>query len=339
MPFLKYFFLAAALPLLAFMLLGVYLQPLSGDLTRLGNLSERSWGWNRDQAVIHVKPNDAAQDAAVLVIGDSFSELNLWQSVASDRLGARFLTFHWADVGKPSCVGVAIATLKRKYPNSKFVLVEAVERTLAQRFESDGAQPEGCARALSTSIHTQDRATRPSRNKTSDPMPDPIYAVKALAAEFRSHDRTISSGQAFLSPLTRTDLFSNKASAAILFLDEDLVKNQWRQDQVERWLASMKLLQEQGRALGIRVVLVIVPDKTTTYSPYFKEPILAGQRFDIWTALEDAKLDAVSLRRTFREAAADSVDFYLPDDSHLGAQGYILMGEAVARYIGEPGAR
>src|SRR5438067_5273960 len=78
--------------LIVFSLVGVampllvlhFLQPLSGDLTRLGLLPERAFGWNAEQPTVTGRSAtvEKLEDADILVIGDSFSVDGIWQAFA-----------------------------------------------------------------------------------------------------------------------------------------------------------------------------------------------------------------------------------------------------------------
>ncbi len=339
MPFLRHFLVAAAIPLLAFLLLGIYLQPLRGDLTRLGNFSERSWGWNRDQPAIHVRGNDPRQDAAVLVIGDSFSAQNRWQSVAAARLGLPITSFQWSDIGGPGCLPVALATLKRQYPRARMLVIEAVERTFVLRFDYAQPDPATCPAAMTTSIYAQDGMTPTRRDRYADPMPDPVYAIRALWADVRNRPGTLSSGPTSIAPLARADLFSNRRSDAILFHNDDLAKGAWRPEQVERAIANARQLSASGRALGLVVTIAVVPDKLTVYAPFLRPGVAVPASANLWRALDAAGVASVGLDERLGGNAGSIVDLYLPDDTHVGSRGYIEMGEAVAAAIAPPPAR
>jgi hypothetical protein len=61
-----------------------FVQPLSGDLTRIGLLPERAFGWNIAQPTLAGRPAtvDKLGDAEILVAGDSFSISGVWQAYA-----------------------------------------------------------------------------------------------------------------------------------------------------------------------------------------------------------------------------------------------------------------
>jgi hypothetical protein len=263
----------------------------------------------------------------------------LWQSVASAQLSAGFLSFHWTDIGTAACLGRAIGLLRRQYPKSRYLVVEAVERTLLRRFPAADPQAPACPDKLSTSIHAEPVPTQARRNRYADPMPDPIYAVRALVSEQRPFEQTTPLGQAFVSPLRRADLFSNRRSDHLLFIGEDVAKSDWQPEDIGQAIDRMNQVADLQQELNIQIIFVVVPDKTTVYAPFLREAVLPNGTFDVWGELHRRNLASVDLRTIFEAAAANQVDFYLPDDTHLGTQGYRVMGEAVARALRRVGAQ
>lgn len=53
--FARWLLVLVVLPVAGLFALGVYLQPLSGDLTRLGYFSEREFGWNSPQVFFRIQ--------------------------------------------------------------------------------------------------------------------------------------------------------------------------------------------------------------------------------------------------------------------------------------------
>ena len=72
MPFLKYFLVGSLIPVFVVFAIALYIEPLVGDLTRLANVSELSWGWNKLQPTVSIYPDEDEGDVQLLVIGDSF---------------------------------------------------------------------------------------------------------------------------------------------------------------------------------------------------------------------------------------------------------------------------
>ncbi|SEA15538.1 hypothetical protein [Variovorax sp. YR216] len=334
MPFIK-MFAAASLPLLLFFFsISFYLQPIQGDLTRVANLSEKSWGWNKPQPAISVHGNEDSPDAHVIVIGDSFSDKNIWQTVSQTVSGERFLTFTWHDIGKAECLQSTLFTLMARYPSVRYFVVESVERAFVGNFYGDQQDPQHCKAVVRSSVKPRNEptlATRP-RFDVDKPILDPVYAVKALMAEGASYATTAASGDGYIAPLDRSDLFSNRRSDFLLFFHEDLNKKNWTGEQLERSVRSVSQISESVNKRGVKFILAVVPDKSTVYSKYLKEPLFDTPK-DVWRALASTSIRSVDLKTLFLREAQARVDFYLPNDTHLGAEGFTAMGQAIASQL------
>ena len=82
-------------------LTSVYIQPLSGDLTRMGGYAERDFGWNIPRNVLS---NDFSLSGTydryydIVVLGDSFSKSGMWQAFLTEKRNLTFTTLHWDDI-------------------------------------------------------------------------------------------------------------------------------------------------------------------------------------------------------------------------------------------------
>jgi len=200
MPYTRYFLFAAALPLLVVMALGWYVQPLSGDLTRLGHLPERDFGWRAPQARVPVAPHDPQAKPVVAVLGDSFSERNIWQSMAMAQAGVPFVSFDWKGVGGAACVGPWMAAVHAAYPTVRVVVVETVERMFVKRF---AAADDTClALAPLQALHYEAGDTPASRDTEWHlALPDAVYAWRASWSSLRDFARQTHTGGAYVAPL------------------------------------------------------------------------------------------------------------------------------------------
>src|SRR3569833_1657581 len=75
-------------------------EPLTGDLTRIGYYAEKDFGWNAPQPVFQNAANGKAITFLdILVIGDSYSKDNVWQSVFAANTHQQIQSFETAHVG------------------------------------------------------------------------------------------------------------------------------------------------------------------------------------------------------------------------------------------------
>lgn len=333
MAFLKYYAVAALLPIGLLFGAGLYLEPLQGDLTRLGNIAEKSWGWRTPQPMLAVSDNTAASPTTI-VIGDSFSVENLWQSAAQLNGDQIFLTFHWSDIGRPECLAGTILNLKQRYPTANHFIVQTIERSFLQRFLPAQQYGDFCKRDIIPSTKAHPGATRIQRLifDPKKPLPDLLYSINAGLAESRSYVKNSASGDVYISPLTRSDLFSNIKSGLLLFYAEDLQKNNWTAAEVELAIHNAKMVSETASSQGIKLTYAVVPDKSTIYAPYLVQSPF-NKNHDIWSALDKAGVDSIDLHRNFKNEAATVRDFYFPNDTHLSVAGFISMGRQVSLHL------
>jgi|GEM_PF-1959442 len=329
MPFIKYFMLTGVLPVFLLFFIGLYIQPVSGDLTRLGNLSERDFGWNAMQHQLTIKESLQAQQPKVVVIGDSFSVRNIWQSIAADYASLTFMTFDWEVFSNNTdCLEQWLSALKDAYPNCKFVVIETIERDFLGRFNS---KDKTCDTKSKRPVIVQQGYTDSVRSfYLRDAMPDPIYAVKSIYNSLHAFKKIEKKKDVFVAPLTKTGLFSNKRSDLILYYENDTLKKNWGKDEVREAVAKAGRMQHLAADKGMTLIFAVVPDKSTTYASYFKYPQFAAPPPDIWAELNSQRVNQVDLRQVLLQAVDSNQDLYLPNDTHLGSTGYVLMAKAIS---------
>jgi hypothetical protein len=140
----------------------------------------------------------------------------------------------------------------------------------------------------------------------------------------------IRSGQVANSELVTNVLFSNRKSNRLLYYLEDDAKKSWSAGEIQSSVDSLKKIQDRLAASGLRLVVVIVPDKSTVYRPFMKNKDIKNVYPDISTRLDSAGINSVNLVGRFQISVKEIVDLYLPNDTHLSTQGYKLMAEFIA---------
>ena len=331
MIYIKYFTSTWLFALVVFLLIGVYIQPVMGDLTRLGNLSERHFGWNDEQPLINVEDN-LNINPDVVVLGDSFSDKNIWQSVASKYSKLNFLTFQWNGLDKPGCLSQWIKTVNLEYPTAKFIVLETVERQFISTF---GSTPNNnCSATRLIPVLVREKVIESSRNRSiKSAMPDPIYAIQAIANEFKTFEQPLARGSAYVVPLTRADLFSNKKSGLMLFYKGDIAKIEWNQEAVNIAIQNIKNIDRFAREKGLTLLMAVVPDKSTAYREFIRSDQFKLQAPDVWMELNRQGVNQVDLRSSIVNAVNSDRDIYMSNDSHLSSKGYIVMGRDIADRI------
>ncbi len=327
------------------LLTAVWLEPLSGDLVRVGGYGEREFGWNGvEQQFIPPLAELGKPDGEydIVVIGDSFS----WRSTLDrqTRYGAFWTDFLANDTGlRLGVFDVALKPVEKYLAGPEFrahpprlVILEISERTLRSRL----AGPTSCP-AVGPAVDARieraavpllpggyRRAVTPRSVETAvGEMAD--YVKKNVLRRVFHLDRTA----ALLLPLSRSDLFSSRRPGALLVFTDDLHKVDWSDDDWSTMRCRLQRYQSEVTANGVTAFLfVLVPDKSTAYAAYL--PAAAWQIDAAERLAEPAGLNMPRLDVVLRAAiAAGTRDVYLPDDSHWGTAGSRIVAETVLRYL------
>ncbi|WP_020481924.1 hypothetical protein [Methylomonas sp. MK1] len=330
--------------------LAVYLQPLSGDLTRLGWFSERDFGWNNPQVNVketryEVGPYDHYYD--VVVVGDSFSGISTkerpvpkreqWQNRLAARSNLSVLTidkhidtFSFDDLfGSEAFI---------KFP-PKMLIVEKVERTVIDLYKNSVDQ---CSIAQSQSwlnpvfpkilpsdVETISRVRdRGGLLASLNPGYARTYLLKNIIKYFGYKVQTIS------IPLSTENLFSSEKDKSLLFFHVDIEKANWRSNDISSARCGVINLRKRAEANGItKFVSMIAPDKLTIYDGYIVDKkytkLSRLDELDSEGSISDLRLDKV-LKEAVRLGGKD---VYLPNDTHWGGIGHTLVAEAIMKLL------
>jgi len=323
----------------------VWLEPLSGDLTRLGGYSENEFGWSGVEqkfAPPLAEPGKRDGDYGVVVIGDSFSLRttpdrqtaagSFWTDFLANDTGLRVGVF---DVAATPLERYLASPSYRDHP-PRLVILELAERTLRNRL-AGAANCAGAGQPVAARL---------------DPMPDPFlpggfrrqraprsigeaadqatdYLRKNIFREFFGIDTTL----VLRLPLSRPDLFSSRRPQDLLVFAEDLGKADWSDEDFRVMRCRLNFYQRHVAANGVTAFLfVLVPDKSTAYASYLPPApwlIDAAERLADPPGLNMPRLDMA-----LRSAIAGGVrDVYLPNDSHWSTTGSRIAAETVLQYV------
>jgi hypothetical protein len=331
--YVKYFSATALISLGTFGSLGYFLEPISGDLTRVGKLSERDFGWNKPQPEIQILQADRASKPDVIVLGDSFSASNTWQTVAMQKSGLKVLTFNWLSLGHPSCIEEWLESASRIYPSASTVIVETIERSFFERFNVGKAVCKRVSAVPSTILVKPTDITRAQGAR--EIMPDPIYALKAFISTFKRFDQSTLRGKATVAPLNRADLFSNRRSDLLLYYSDDDDKRNWTENATANSVIFLSALNASAKRHNMRLLIAVIPNKLTVYSRYLKVPKQGNSAANVWNEMRNQGIPQIDLFDLFAPKVASIPDFYLSNDTHLSTSGYIFMGESISAILSE----
>jgi hypothetical protein len=297
-----------------------YFEPLDGDLTRVGHLPEKDFGWNQSQPLIAQDQlkSDALTDSDVFVIGDSFSEQLLWQTrLLPKHLKHSFI--HW-DQFKP-CENIGDA-LRQAGFKGRYVVLESLERYFQQRMNAICKNNGG----IKVKVHSKPSPLMTRTHSLMTSIKSPTggeWTLKALInkIKFTYLERPgdfIVFNNARLVAMDGCGLFSHQLCNYGLFFNGDFDKPAF--DSINNVLAINNNLLKAG----IQPVWLVVPDKSTVY-------LNKRVSTPIWDALARyPALSAPNLADLFIQQSKLVKDFYKPNDTHLSVNGYLYLGDLVA---------
>jgi SGNH hydrolase-like domain, acetyltransferase AlgX len=329
--YLILFAATALIPIVFFGMLGFVIQPVSGDLTRLGKLAERDFGWNDPQPIMPILSSNFLAKPDVIVLGDSFSEPNVWQTLVMQNTKLNLLTFSHLTMRKPECIEQWLRSLPNRYPSAKTIVIETTEKSFLARFTADQNTCKRPPLEPHTITAWSTAANRPS--SINDVMPDPIYGLRAAASLWKKFDKATKSADTIVEPLSRSDLFSSRRSDLLLYYKDDLILK--RLDPQIFTTATKKILalQQIATQSNLRLLITVVPDKSSIYSRFFKTPPKEIPASSIEKAMREDRINNIDLFTPFNANVEKIKDLYLSNDTHLSTRGYRLMGEVIAKAL------
>ena len=336
-----YCFLGIVLSSMAILLAtAVYVEPLEGELTRIGGYAERDFGWNTPRLVLGSgaeSPHAYDKYYDIVVLGDSFSKPGLWQSFLKQATGLSFTTLHWDDSSLDEVLNHPL--FKRAPP--KIVIAESGSRLLPLRF----ASPEGDCEA------GRRYATQAGLSFEFKESPV-VFSEKTRATATEFSDINLKFALLFLEKsalrlifntefskvkryaLSRDGLFSSRNNRELLMMQTWFEQRAWTPAELAATACGIFNAQRRVQANGKTVFLLLpIPDKGTAYAKYIQHanfvsmsginPMMAEQK------INSARLDILL------QTAIDhgEKDVYLPNDTHFGTLGYALAAKSVVDFL------
>ena len=315
-------------------LLAWFFQPVNGDLTRIGAWAERDYGWNKAQPHFKALPNVLSPSTDVLVIGDSFSEPNIWQTYVAEKTGLSLVTYR----NDAICINQIPEFISAIDPGRhiKLVIVESVQRSLVNNFGNPlCSKSDSKVQPIQKSDDARYFANRPK--VISPENIAPIYLAKVAYHSFLVQIEDSSNIDKVVNlPLTRSDLFSSRISNRILFYEDDMNKKFWAPEDMEKVSANIRHLDYRLKALGRNLLVVVVPDKSAVYQDYIKYDDHFGKisKPSLGVQLRNEGIAFIELQEYFRKKASEGiVDLYLPNDTHFGLEGFHMLADQVVAKI------
>ena len=333
-------------PWLGVLAVCLYLQPISGDLTRVGSFPEKHFGWNEPQVRFTRYLSDAGgydRYYDVVVSGDSFSAMRMWQDHLAAATGLSVVTL----LKYETPLDRVLESRAFKEAPPRLFIVENVERTFTELVEEMPPCGRQISSARSTRVSSRPAIAIPGASEDIEALTVYIdrdtfwgelkpqhlfrYIRYELGRKLASHRQR----NALRIELSRDAPFTSAVRDAMLVYKDDVNKAaSWRDMGVEEMACRIERLRERIEANGVtRFVLMVVPDKLTAYSDFVRDPAL--QRLSRLPELASyaepfmPRVDIALVSAINRGVK----DVYLPNDSHWGSAGYRIAAEALVRYL------
>jgi len=339
----------AGLMIVSIIVTAIYMEPHSGELTRMGGYLENEFGWNlpQERFLTPLFKQAASLDEYdqyydVVVFGDSFSEdvARGWQNYLVAKTGWSVITF--------SMVRIALDELleTQTYRNSppKLLIYQSVERYLIGRISqcsNDGNHSPQEVEIDMRSIRSIDARIVMDRRRQDrsirhllDASPVFNYWRKSFARKVFNADMT----KVHKFRLNTPGLFSNDKDDHLLVFTGDLNLKGTTSNQIETTQCGLLELQNRIQGTGETAFLTLIfPDKTSVYSDYIDDEEYRGM--SILSRIEETPgLNIAKLKAEFDKAIENGViDLYLPNDTHCGFYGFKMSADAIFEFIAQKG--
>ena len=294
-----------------------------GDLTRMGMLPEKHFGWTAPQPKIEKTLLISSNwiDADVLVIGDSFSEKLIWQSRLV-QAGYKVRTENWASIGQ--ICNDFNDWLNLNQFKGRYVIIQSVENSFDAR--------------LKKSVQCNKTQYKFLKHKEINPPPELIQRSYApshqgqLYAGVRTwlnqliYEKKLKDADFNLwkvnenVKIKRVDqgckLFSHSSCADVLFYGKVNTPS------VSEMLKNINVINE--RLASRELFWLVIPDKSSVY---------LGDTSSLRDLNAGSRRSINVLNPLLRAVDSKEVDVYFGNDTHLSPKGYGFVGDAVLNYI------
>ena len=328
-----------------FIFLAMWVEPIEGDLTRLGGYTENDLGWNEPQQQFpsmlfkleEKREYDRYYD--VVVLGDSFSDAYpkaQWQNYFVRATGLSLVTYKVDDIDIESFV----ASPAYKDHPPRIVIYETVERSFVGRgtqWNKGDCKPAALSKppGKPIALKPENRATVPHSRDTRAGL---FHLNLSSGAHYlkRSIKKIFNkkSHRAIKIALNRNDLFSNRQSDQLLVYRNDFERYGVPKENLSQAICGLSYIQNTFQKNGKTFFVgMIAPDKLTAYMNVFKnfdrDKIHWLEEIGRHPHLHVPRLDA-ALRK---EAARGTRDIYLPNDTHWGSNGHQIAAENLIEFL------
>ncbi|MSP28511.1 MAG: hypothetical protein EXR80_08930 [Methylococcales bacterium] len=288
----------------------LYFERLYGDLTRIGNFPEHSFGWQSEQPA---------------VLPENFKDYSL-----AEADGLKVDTMTWQELKTDEALRTDLGNALRAAGfKGRYVIIESVERLFQGRMKalSNSREPIVKHDLIVNSAFPMFPLVKRAR-VSFDKLNGADWGVKALYNSIKLAlnlpEKYLKSGAVQAISFNGCALFSHRLCNYALFVTGDFQKETF--NSIDNVLAINKNLQ----ASGFQPIWLIVPDKATVYLGYGEHNKYPYQ--NMWQNFaQHPELITPDLGTVFSEKSRSIKDFYMPNDTHLSTNGFLYLGEVMTQ--------
>lgn len=326
--YIIHFFIAFFIVFFPTLIFSWWVEPLHGDLTRIGRWSEHDFGPNTNHPEIKVETGEKFMaHPDIMVLGDSFSSRNLWQSILAKEQNKKIQTSDY----ESNCISNWI-NYSTTNPTGSMVIIQSVERAIISRF----SKMPTCNKENSSTIKVSSVKIESSQRPIWPLTFDFKYLSTTALNTFKSnllHEEYSNKYMTVNESLHNgCALFSNKRNDRILYYSQDDNKYKWTEKEINNSISNILKIQKNVESSGRKFVFIVAPDKSTIYKNCLKNKNPKEVDPNINQLLIDAGVNAPDMRSPFQLNVDKVIDLYDPDNTHWSIAGYILAGEVINRY-------
>lgn len=305
--------------------ISLFFTTYHGDLTRVGKWMEFDFAVNSPQPLIDEKllASSPLHQADILVIGDSFSENLQWQSTFTQD-NKKVATILWSQIDQ-ICEDFP-ERLRDSGFRGKQIIIESIERVAARQFDKSVKCKTGKIFTNQISSFSKQIPAATTSEKSFNINGQFItgletiihtLAIRITANYSKTHNYKSKGTHIYPIP-NGCDYFSNRLCRFGLFFHEDYSQPELDQ----KTIANIQTLKK--RLGAYQTTWVVIPNKSSIY----QRPI--SKIF--WESLQTNKLGP-NLYQSIQDEKPYTKDIYLPNDTHFGTNGYLLLGLEVKKFL------
>jgi hypothetical protein len=330
----KLFSVIVSVSVLAYGAVAFYFLPIAtfqGELTRMALFPESLFGASKSQPQLDIRWMQQAsmQEADVLVIGDSFSDSRVWQTVLTQHQ-LKVRTVSWNSM-QGICTDFSDWAKVQGF-KGKYVIAEIVERnligTLQRSFDCNQTHYRAHS-SVDAPRYPPAVSFDPTQGNYAGQLSTGIktrinvreYEVRSRARDFQYWE--IPNNVKVARVNNGCTYFSHARCNDALFLGED--------ESAEVNVKAFDLFEShRARLQDFIPIWVVVPNKTTTYLYPHKT---------FWNEARQ-RLNMPDLLQVNQHALQEKiVDLYPANNTHYSTTGYLLMGDAIYQTMQRAAAR